>query len=103
MFRLYLEWARLVSPKRGLMDFEFTTEPVFVAPPSTSNTEGKTGAGGRHPNALDKLRVARPAALKRDQAVVVEEEKAEETVQEEVHVTGGEEEIAEVIMGEEEF
>jgi hypothetical protein len=80
MFRLYLEWARLVSPKRGLMDFEFTTEPVFVTPPSgPSATERKVAERKKviKEDPLEKLRVARPGLKKRDPE---EEKVVEETL-----------------------
>ncbi|KAL7408836.1 glycosyl transferase family 90-domain-containing protein [Mrakia frigida] len=65
MFRLYLEWARLVSPKRGLMDFEFTAEPVFI--PVGAGPNHRSPRTHAHLSALDKLRVVRPV-LPEDEA-----------------------------------
>lgn len=64
MFRLYLEWARLVSPKRGLMDFEFTTEPVIV--PVGAGPNHRSPRSHAHQLALEKLRITRPPAVQEE-------------------------------------
>ena len=74
MFRLYLEWARLVSPKRGLMDFEFTTEPVYVTPPSEAQPTAVKPRNRGQMDALEKLRVTKPVAKREVEEVVVEQQ-----------------------------
>jgi hypothetical protein len=67
MFRLYLEWARLVSPKRGLMDFEFTTEPVIV--PVGAGPNHRSPRTHAHQLALEKLRIMKPPAVQQEEEI----------------------------------
>lgn len=82
MFRLYLEWARLVSPKRGTMvrplnstllhlplillpcdsqNFEYIAEPVNIIPASEAQTVRRPPPPQRPIDPLEALRVKKAA------------------------------------------